>query len=184
MTKSLGEQLAEYAAKDVSDDGKDCHVVAYNRLKHIFDKNKKTLPKYDGSNTFTKLWVTNFAASDWKKLTSTYRACGPPGALANEGLATLVTDKQIWEGKLEVGALVQVWGLNKNVDKGAEIFKNLHAGKEGHPDKYYGHSFIFLKYEKKDGKIVGMRIADQATKWEPIVVTNKTFGIFIGGNLT
>ena len=59
MTKAIGEQLAEYAAKDESDDGEDCHVVAYNRLKHIFDKNKKKLPKYDGGNTFTKLWVTS-----------------------------------------------------------------------------------------------------------------------------
>lgn len=192
-TKSIGQQLADYSRSDTSQQGKDCYDAVYNRVKYVLTKHSKSLPEIHGRASETKpfkvLWITNYDFSNWKNIDATYRACGPAGALVSEGLATLVNHKNIWSGSLKPGAVVQVWDVwvgtkpSGEKVKGVEVFDALHAGKN-HEHKL-GHSFIFLEYKKDAaGKIVGMTIADQGTQWNnPVTVTEKTFGFWVGANL-
>jgi hypothetical protein len=187
----IGEQLAEHSEKD-SQQGKLCYKAAYNRLKHVFDANKRSLPELGaekGKSKFTLLWLSSVdKADEWKALDPKYKACGPPGALVDAGLATLVNHKAIWEGKLEPGALVQIWDSvvegNPSGEKanGVRVFESVLAGKPVEP--FIGHAFIFLRYVKDaNGKITGMRIADQGTGWDKETVTEKHFGFWVGANI-
>ncbi len=176
----IGQQLADYSANDATAQPSDCFKSAYNRLKHIYDKNGKTLPSIYGTENqnkpFKMLWNTNYDLEGWKNIDATHRASGPPGALAAEGLAEIVGHDDIWSGKLKPGALVQTWDLlvdraiSGKRSNGVKVFKKLHAGKpiSGH----IGHVFIFLEYvQDSSNKIVGMRIADQGTCWQPQIVS-------------
>lgn len=188
--ETLGEQLAEYS-KTNSQSGKECFEAVYNRVKHVFTKNNKSLPSIDSvqdkTSPFKMNWVTNFDFAEWKNVNATYRACGPAGALAMNNLATLVNHQQIWSGGLKPGAVVQVWDVwdaqnapSGKKANGVAVFDALHAGKD-YTNKM-GHSFIFIAYKKDAaGKITSMEIADQGTGWNP-VAENK-FGLWIGANL-
>jgi hypothetical protein len=192
----IGKQLADFAAADTIEIGKDCFEAAYNRLKHVYEENSKQLPKNNDGSDFAYLWSSHIDdATRWKKIDATYRACGPAGALTSSGLATLVNHKQIWEGNLKPGAIVQIWDVwvknpapttgsepSGNKANGIKVFNGIHKA-EKIPD-YMGHVFIFLNYEKDSaGKITGVRIADQGTKWSPKLVKENTFGLWIGANL-
>jgi len=186
----LGQQLASYSEKDTTQEGKLCYNAVYNRLKHVFDKNKKTLPELgaeEGLSKFSLLWRSSVEKADaWKKLDKTYKACGPPGAMVDAGLATLVDHKAIWEGKLKPGAVVQVWNSKPGRQKegGVSVYNSLLAGKVVKESEFFGQAFIFLRYVRdKEGKITGMRIADQGTGWDKIDVVETTFGLWIGANL-
>lgn len=190
----LGKQLADYSEKDTTQKDMSCYDAVYNRLKHIFDLNKKILPKLGGEKIptkFTLLWRSNVdKVEEWKALDRTYKACGPPGAMVEAGLATLVNHKEIWNGDLKPGALVQVWDSKVgtqpagNKQDGIKVFNNLIAGKAMKDTELWGHAFIFLRYVRDtDGKITGMHIADQGTGWDERDVNEATFGLWIGANL-
>ncbi len=186
----IGKQLADYAAKDTTQSGKDCFQAAYNRLNHIYKENSKTLPSNTDGSDFAFLWSSHVDDADrWKKIDAKYRASGPPGALASKELGELVNHDEIWAGNLKPGAIIQIWDIYdaKKVPtgvraNGVKVFNGIHKA-EKVPD-YMGHVFIFLKYERDAAnKIIGMRIADQGTGWDAEIVKRSTFGLWIGVNL-
>ncbi|MDX2248303.1 MAG: hypothetical protein SF052_16085 [Bacteroidia bacterium] len=74
---------------------------------------------------------------------------GVAGALANKRYAELVTEEEIWEGKLQIGAIVQWWA-----------FPTFAAAKNSN-FKREGHSGIFRDYSyDQDGNINGLKFFD------------------------
>lgn len=85
-----------------------------------------------------------------------YLAYGVGGALAKNGYADLVTTQEIWQGRLEEGAMLQYWNNpNKKDWKNLKEAIKFSIGKpkqNWHPDFAAGHSVIFKGYifDEKD----------------------------------
>lgn len=91
----------------------------------------------------------------WKTLPRKYRGKGNAGAVAMAGMGELVDWFGIWSGELKPGALMQVWKHESDYNK---VVRGS-GGKDFDP---FGHSFIFLGYERDlEGNIIGIKIADQ-----------------------
>lgn len=79
-----------------------------------------------------------------------YFGYGVGGALAKNGYADLVTTQEIWEGRLEEGAMLQYWNNpNKKDWKNLKEAVKFSIGKpiqNWHPDFAAGHSVIFKGY--------------------------------------
>lgn len=91
-----------------------------------------------------------------------YFGYGVGGLLASKGYADLITNKEVWEGKLEEGAILQYWTnkqhvswniLKEGVKDSIRKIQNVNFG--------YGHSVIFKSYlfDEKD-VIYGIRYYD------------------------
>jgi hypothetical protein len=84
---------------------------------------------------------TRTGRAAWAKVPRSYRYKGAPGALAYMGLADIVEAKQLWQGKADLGAPVQIWYANR-----------------GGP----GHSAILERYIRNDkGEVEGIIVSDQ-----------------------
>lgn len=87
------------------------------------------------------------------------------GALAKNGYAELLTHEDVWNGKLEEGAMIQYWN-NRN-EKDWHVLKNaikLSIGKKRalwNVDFGAGHSVIFKSYiYDSSGTIIGIKYYD------------------------
>lgn len=79
-----------------------------------------------------------------------YRGTGAAGALVYAGMGKFVSESDIWAGKLEPGAAIQVWGNRKDFDL-------MHAGRIKENGKwrrindsdasFSGTSFVFIRYD-------------------------------------
>ncbi len=79
-----------------------------------------------------------------------YRGSGPAGALAYAGLGELVPEADIWAGKLEPGAVIQVWGSRKDYEllRAGEIGGGVKKRRIRDGDSsFYGTSFVFVRYD-------------------------------------
>lgn len=163
----------------------DCYAAAYEVVEAVYSQHGVKLQTIN-SNTqkFAVLWGTNPNWQSQKSLEqywllpelSTYRASGPPGAMADAGYGTVVSNTDIWRGKLTPGALIQAWDS-------VATFKSLHKGIK--PAEYHGHAFIFLGYvfdEADDARIVGMRVFDHTSPPSRVFKKDK-YGLWIGCNL-
>lgn len=112
----------------------------------------------------------------WRTLPKEYRAKGNAGAVAYAGMGELVDWSGIWNGKLEPGALMQVW-------RSREDYKKVIKGTEEKDFDPFGHSFIFLEYVRgEDGKIEAILIADQGYQsFRPL--TPKDYEVWWAANL-
>ncbi|WP_223552123.1 hypothetical protein [Aestuariivivens sp. NBU2969] len=113
-------------------------------------------PYYTPKEVFDFLY---FSASGthigWQTLPIEYRGRGNAGAIAYAGMGALVDSLGIWQGKLNPGAMLQVWRYRLDY----EMVVNGTSDKDFDP---YGHSFIFMGYVRDEkNKIIGLRIADQ-----------------------
>ncbi|WP_242130873.1 hypothetical protein [Aestuariivivens marinum] len=113
-------------------------------------------PYYTPKEVFDFLY---FSASGthigWQTLPIEYRGRGNAGAIAYAGMGALVDSLGIWHGKLNPGAMLQVWRYRLDY----EMVVNGTSDKDFDP---YGHSFIFMGYVRDEkNKIIGLRIADQ-----------------------
>ena len=168
--------------------GGDCLIVSKNRFEKAYEDVYgrpfyKDLPDAIATNqltphqVFNNLFITATKSDpEWRDLPRKYRAKGNAGAIAMAGLGVLVDTEGIWNGKLRPGALVQVWRLRedyKKVKRGAEVL-------DFDP---YGHSFVFLGYERdRWGAIKGLRIADQGYQsYRPLVP--RDYEVWWGVNL-
>lgn len=152
-----------------------CYAVAYSRANGSGTKACGQFPKFE--KTFKRIWESAVGSDDgWMKLPDNIRGAGPAGALSHAGWGDLVSQTDIWAGKLKPGALIQIW----NTDA---VAKKVKEGKtlSGYPEEY-GHAFIFLSYEKANGKFVGMHIADQGTSWSKQVVAPNEWAWWIASN--
>lgn len=79
-----------------------------------------------------------------------YFGYGVGGALTKNGYADLVTTEEIWQGKLEEGAMLQYWNNPNKKDwknlKEAIKFSIGKSKQNWHPDFAAGHSVIFKGY--------------------------------------
>ncbi len=114
-----------------------------------------------------------------------YFGYGVGGALAKNGYADLVTTDEIWDGKLEEGAMIQYWN-NRNEISWTSLKEEIRSALKGNsaPNFNGGHSVIF-KYYKYDsnGKVIGMKYYDYAGIHREFSITDKTKKIMLGANL-
>jgi hypothetical protein len=80
-----------------------------------------------------------------------YRATGAAGALVYSGQGTFVSEADIWAGKLQTGAAMQVWAYKDSYDL---LRKGEFTEKDGktRPIKkgdanFLGTSYVFLRYD-------------------------------------
>lgn len=142
------------------------------------------LPEAMGTERYTPQQVYNLlyvSASDtkkgWRSLPEEYRGKGNAGAVVYAGMGTLVDTEGVWSGKLQPGALVQVWRYKKDYEKvvkGADV-KKLDP---------YGHSFVFIRYVRNEKQeIVGLKIADQGFQsYRPLIP--RDYEVWWGVNLS
>ena len=79
-----------------------------------------------------------------------YRGAGAAGALVYAGLGEFVSEADIWAGKLEPGAVLQVWGYRKdyNLMRAARIKEDGKWRRITDADgSFYGTSMVFVRYD-------------------------------------
>lgn len=120
-----------------------------------------------------------------------YFGYGVGGTLAKNGYADLVSNEDIWNGKLEEGAHLQYWA-NKNHQDWNELKKAIKDNLNGikNNDFSYGHSVIFKSYiYGREGEIIGMNYYDyHGIENEPFLKSDEYTlpnvpKIFMGANL-
>ncbi|KPM32110.1 Hypothetical protein I595_1759 [Croceitalea dokdonensis DOKDO 023] len=132
---------------------------------------------YRADEVFDHLYASTFGAhKGWRTLPKKYRGRGGAGAVAHAGMGTLVDWFGIWSGKLRPGAIMQVWKRKSDYNK-------VIRGKRGNNFDPFGHSFIFLGYERDTaGKIIGLNIADQGYQsYRPL--RPRDYEVWWGANL-
>lgn len=107
-----------------------------------------------------------------------YFGYGVGGALAKNGYADLISHEDVWNGKLEEGAMIQYWNNENEV-----TWETLKAaikssiGARPHPNFSGGHSVIFKSYEyDTNGNITKILFYDYAgihRKFEEIDIKKK-----------
>lgn len=79
-----------------------------------------------------------------------YRGTGPAGALVYAGLGEFVSESDIWAGKLDPGAVLQVWGSRDAYDlmRAGQKEENGKMRRINDSDaSFYGTSFVFVRYD-------------------------------------
>jgi hypothetical protein len=79
-----------------------------------------------------------------------YRGTGPAGALVYAGLGEFVSESDIWAGKLQPGAVLQVWGSRDAYDlmRAGQKEENGKMRRINDSDaSFYGTSFVFVRYD-------------------------------------
>jgi hypothetical protein len=109
-----------------------------------------------------------------------YRGTGPAGALVYAGRGWLVPETDIWAGKLNPGAVLQVWGSRKD-------YELLRAGEIGKGDKkrrirdsdasFYGTSFVFVRYDTETNERMLVRHYGR-TEWK----SKSSYDVWVAAN--
>jgi len=159
--------VENYLASENKEPNGHCLAVSKSRFeqayKEIYGHSVyRDLPEFMATKNYTSKQVFNLlyaSASDtqpgWKSLPEIYRGKGNAGALAYAGMGTLVDSLGIWSGKLQPGALMQVWRFKADYE---QVVQGVNVAKLDP----YGHSFIFISYVYNDkDEIIGLKIADQ-----------------------
>lgn len=110
-----------------------------------------------------------------------YRGAGAAGALAYAGLGELLSETDIWDGKLKPGAAVQVWGNKKayRLLRAGEIGKGKNKRRINNMDaNFYGTSFVFVRYDSKTNKRMLVRHYG-STQWK----SKGSFAVWVAANL-
>lgn len=120
-----------------------------------------------------------------------YFGYGVGGALAKNDYAELISNEDVWNGKLEEGAHLQYWA-NKNHKDWDALKKAIKDNLNGirNNDFSYGHSVIFKSYiYDTESVIIGMKYYDyHGIQNEPFLKTDEYTlpnvpKIFLGANL-
>lgn len=147
-----------------------CYETCHFRVNKAAAAIGVALPAWSDNSVFGAMWGSLIAQPAWKDVPDFYKGLGAAGAMIWAGHGTLVSGAGVWNGELEPGAVIQVWGNDSD-------YKNVKKGKPA-----YGHSFIFLNYVYAGSNITGMAIADQGYQnGEP--VGRGAWGVWFGANL-
>lgn len=159
--------VMNYWKSEVKKPGGHCLAACKGRFEKAYEDVTgrsvyDDLPESIGTKYYTPQEVyDNLYASTtgkhkgWRSLPRKYRGRGGAGAIAYAGMGTLVDWFGIWSGELRPGAVMQVWKRRSDFSKVVRGIRD----KEFDP---FGHSFIFLGYERdENNEIIGLRIADQ-----------------------
>jgi hypothetical protein len=168
-----------------------CFKVAKNRVEKAFlEVTGKSiyswLPKSMATKYLTEKqvfdWTWNINTQDneiWRSIPN-IRAAGSPGAMQMAGLGEIKHTKQVWNGELLPGAVMQCFVYASDFMK---VLNGIDNPGWGDNLSSYGHSFIFLDYVKNEyNEIEGMRIADQGFM-NKIIVSKNSFQIWWGANI-
>ena len=152
----------------------DYFCVSYRRVAEAYRQvHGIELPPFGTGSQFDRLWAVRIDPQEsWLEIDEQYRGRGSAGAMASIGHATIVEQDEIWMGELLPGAVVQTWKRRRD-------FEHARDGIRASDD---GYSFIFIEYILRDGRIVGMRIADEESHRDRIL-SPSDFEYWIGGNL-
>ncbi|MCA9091263.1 MAG: hypothetical protein KDA90_21825 [Planctomycetaceae bacterium] len=179
---TLGDKVVElYEALPPAQQkpGGDCYAVMYKRINSAVKETcgvAQELPNLRSFKAFDRIWASkNDPQSSWIVVDVNYRGKGAAGAMASIGMGTLVEGDDIWNGKLQPGAVIQTWKLRSDFER----------VRDGKVPQDIGHSFIFLRYAKDSSdKITGMLIADQGTDWcEPNQIKESQFEYWVAANI-
>ena len=110
-----------------------------------------------------------------------YRGAGAAGALAYAGLGELLSEADIWAGKLKPGAAIQVWGSKKayKLLRAGEIGKGKNKRRINNADaNFYGTSFVFVRYDSKNNERMLVRHYG-VTQWK----SKSSYAVWIAANL-
>jgi len=114
-----------------------------------------------------------------------YLGYGVGGAVAKNGYADLISEDEVWSGRLEEGALIQYW--NDPDKKGwNEIKKSIKDKLNGinNPNFHAGHSVIFKSYYfDKEDNIIGLWCYDYSGTGRTYAKDAEYHRIFLGANL-
>ena len=97
-----------------------------------------------------------------------YRGTGPAGALVYAGLGEFVSESDIWAGKLEPGAVLQVWGSRDAYDlmRAGQKEENGKMRRINDSDaSFYGTSFVFVRYDTETNERMLVRHYG-STEWK------------------
>lgn len=170
--------VEHYNSSSNKQPGGDCLSASKNRFHKAYqavyghslytDLPEISTKYYSANLVFDHLYASTFGPhKGWKTLPRKFRARGGAGAIAHAGMGTLVDWFGIWSGALRPGAVMQVWRKKSDYKK---VVRGIRK-KDFDP---FGHSFIFLGYEKdENGEVIGLRIADQGYQsYRPLVPTD------------
>jgi hypothetical protein len=114
-----------------------------------------------------------------------YRATGPAGAFVYAGLGEFVSESDIWAGKLQPGAVVQVWNFREDYDL-MRIGQKKENGKmrriqdsDGKFLGFNGTSFVFVEYDAKNSEIMWVR---HGGRFQP--KSRSSYAVWIAANPT
>ena len=148
----LGEGMASIPVVENTDDL--CYMATQRRFEGgaLRATGKRfSLPKGTSKKDFDTIIATH--AGKMMDIELQYRATGAAGALVYSGQGTFVTEADIWAGKLQTGAAMQVWADKDAYDL---LRKGEFTGKDGktRPIKkgdanFLGTSYVFLRYDDK-----------------------------------
>ena len=138
-----------------------CFVVSMSRVGKAYNDCKVT----DAIQVAIKGDDYVYSGTITATIPDKYFGYGVGGALAKNGYAELLTHEDVWNGKLEEGAMIQYWN-NRN-EKDWHVLKNaikLSIGKKRalwNVDFDAGHSVIFKSYiYDSSGTIIGIKYYD------------------------
>ena len=120
-----------------------------------------------------------------KNIPDQYFGYGVGGALAKNGYAELVSHEDVWNGKLEEGAMIQYWN-NHDELKWENLKGEIKKSLQGRQTQYFngGHSVIFKSYiYNSTGVINGMKFYDYTGIHREFLIFDKTKKIMLGANL-
>lgn len=155
-----------------------CVEVSYKRVRNASLCLGQPLPPYPDQKgmacpTFVRLWVSGVEPADtWLEIPAPYLGAGAPGAIEWAGYGRVLDRHEIWAGRLKPGAVVQVWSTAAALD----------AVRHGAIPTDWGHSVVFVSYERGPGGITGMLVSDHG--WQDGKVVAPDFcPIWFGCNL-
>ncbi|MBV6881762.1 hypothetical protein NG800_018495 [Epilithonimonas ginsengisoli] len=159
-----------------------CFAITMKRVeKAYFDEWNIT----DAIIVNTKHEDYRFSGTIIPTIEDKYFGYGVGGALSKNGYGNLVPPKDIWEGKLEEGAMIQYWNDYNEIGWTLlkEEIKNALRGKNA-PNFDGGHSVIFKSYiYDNSGNIIGIKYYDYAGIHREFSLGDKAKKIMMGTNL-
>jgi len=190
VTNTVAEQMVkDYESSTNQSPGGDCFAVSRGRLETAYQTVNSNsiyddLPDgmatdhYTSKQAFRNLYACSSGLHiGWQGLPEEHRGKGSAGAMVNAGMGDLKNETEIWNGDLEPGALIQVWLYETGYDEVVEGVDD--DGYDG-----YGHSFIFISYERDENSIItGMNIADQGYQNDD-ALAQEEWEVWWGVNLT
>jgi hypothetical protein len=174
-TNRLGQRAVDdYSLSTNKGPGGACYATCYSRVKAASKQVGIAVPDWTNTSDFGRLWGSLISPKDtWLELPEEYRGKGAAGAVANEGLGTLVDSQGIWSGDLKPGAVVQVWKVSSDYDN----------VRDGLAPSNIGHSFLFMHYVRSGAGISAIVIADQGYQGNAPLVKGD-WSYWVAANLT
>ena len=153
---------------------KDCYLDSYKRMAHAQGLlGGRVLTPWNPRDRFCRIWGSLIGKDGrWANFPRQYRGLSAPGALAMAGWSQIIRGPHIWSGELRPGAVVQAW-------RNGDHYPAVRDGNK--PAGLFGHSFVFIGYERAGGRIMGLHVADNGHHGNEIVRPQR-WAVLIGAN--